>query len=53
LWVVQKLVARHGGTVGVESAVGHGATFTVCWPRTLAPDASLSESSIGMAGAHS
>jgi signal transduction histidine kinase len=33
LWTVQHIVRRHGGRVDVESALEHGATFRVWWPR--------------------
>ncbi|MGY2060274.1 HAMP domain-containing sensor histidine kinase, partial [Nocardia gipuzkoensis] len=33
LSIVQALVGAHGGTVGVASEPGHGATFTVVLPR--------------------
>jgi signal transduction histidine kinase len=34
LWIVRTLVAAHGGTVKVVSALGEGATFTVALPRS-------------------
>jgi signal transduction histidine kinase len=34
LWIVRQLVEAFGGTVGVESSLGAGATFTVELPRT-------------------
>lgn len=33
LTIVRQIVERHGGTVGLESALGEGATFTVSLPR--------------------
>lgn len=33
LSIVAAIVAAHGGTVGVDSAPGKGATFRVCLPR--------------------
>ncbi|HEX6838320.1 MAG TPA: ATP-binding protein [Polyangia bacterium] len=32
LWIVSKIVAAHGGTIAVKSALGQGATFTVRLP---------------------
>ena len=33
LWIVQEVVAAHGGSVSVSSVPGAGATFTVLLPR--------------------
>ena len=33
LSIVQGIVERHGGTIGVESVPGEGTTFTVLLPR--------------------
>jgi signal transduction histidine kinase len=33
LYVVKEIVTQHGGTVEVESVVGHGSTFTLRFPR--------------------
>jgi signal transduction histidine kinase len=35
LWIVQQLVTLHYGTVGVQSTLGEGSTFTVTLPRRL------------------
>jgi signal transduction histidine kinase len=32
LYIVQELVALHGGTVAVESVEQQGSTFTICLP---------------------
>jgi signal transduction histidine kinase len=37
LCTVKKLVERHGGRVGVDSAEGQGARFFFLWPRLLPP----------------
>jgi len=36
--IVQIIVAAHGGTIGLESAAGHGTTFIVALPRTAKPN---------------
>ena len=33
LWVVRKLLERHGGRIAVESRAGGGTRFMVLWPR--------------------
>ncbi len=35
LWLVRRLVQRHGGTVTAESTLGQGSQFTVLWPRKI------------------
>ncbi len=35
LWTVKHIVDRHGGKIHVDSQPGHGATFTITWPRHL------------------
>jgi len=32
LAIVKKIVAQHGGTIEVQSAMGHGTCFTMTWP---------------------
>jgi len=34
LYIVQEIVAAHGGQITVQSAEGHGTTFTITLPRT-------------------
>jgi PAS domain S-box-containing protein len=44
LSLTKKLVELHGGTIGVESSVGHGTTFSVVLPtevRTSSPEPAL------------
>jgi two-component system sensor histidine kinase BaeS len=38
LAIVRWCVEAHGGTIGVESQVGHGTTFTVTLPLALAAE---------------
>ncbi len=38
LSIVKQVVERHGGSVGINSELGKGATFTVRLPRCLAVD---------------
>ncbi|HEY3704097.1 MAG TPA: HAMP domain-containing sensor histidine kinase [Terracidiphilus sp.] len=33
LWLVKQLVARHGGSIDVETRQDEGTRFTVIWPR--------------------
>jgi len=35
LWTVKHIVDRHGGHIDVQSEPGHGATFTITWPRHI------------------
>jgi signal transduction histidine kinase len=35
LWTVKHIVDRHGGKIHVDSQPGHGATFTITWPRHI------------------
>ena len=32
LYIVQEIIAAHGGQVAVQSTVGHGTTFTITLP---------------------
>jgi signal transduction histidine kinase len=36
LFIRRQIVLAHGGTMGVRSAPGHGATFTLEMPRRVA-----------------
>jgi signal transduction histidine kinase len=36
LYIVQEIVAAHGGRVTVESVEGQGTTFTITLPRAAA-----------------
>ena len=33
LAIVQHIVLRHGGTLDIQSVIGKGSTFTICFPR--------------------
>jgi signal transduction histidine kinase len=35
LWVVKKLLDKHGATINVQSNLGQGTQFTVIWPRDI------------------
>ena len=39
LWTVKHIVAKHGGSIRVDSNVGEGTRFTLWWPRIFANDA--------------
>lgn len=45
LYIVKQLVEAHGGTVGVESTVGEGATFWLTLPLLVTSEASEAVSS--------
>jgi signal transduction histidine kinase len=45
LWLVKQLVARHGGTIEVESRQGEGTRFTLIWPRRI-PEGRADEESM-------
>lgn len=49
LWLVKQLVARHGGTIEVESQVGIGTRFTVTWPRRM-PDSEAAGAELAATG---
>jgi signal transduction histidine kinase len=38
LYACRQIVEAHGGSIGVESRLGQGATFTVELPRAGAPE---------------
>ena len=38
LAMVKEFCEAHGGTVNVDTAVGRGTTFELCFPRVLLPD---------------
>ena len=38
LWTVKHILAKHGGTIGVESKPGLGTRFTMWWPREYGAD---------------
>lgn len=40
LYLAKRLVEMHGGTIGLESAAGAGATFRVSLPRSAGPEVS-------------
>lgn len=42
LFIVDRIVAAHGGTIGVTSSHADGTTFTVRLPRAVQPAATLS-----------
>jgi chemotaxis family two-component system sensor kinase Cph1 len=39
LWIARRIIEQHGGTIGVSSAPGTGATFVFELPRGLGPEA--------------
>lgn len=41
LWIVERLVEAHGGSISCESELGHGTTFQVRLPRDLTRPTSL------------
>jgi len=43
LWVVRKLLERHGGRIAVESRAGGGTSFTVRWPKEFPLAAEVQE----------
>jgi signal transduction histidine kinase len=51
LWAVRRLVVRHGGTVRVDSTLGKGSRFTVCWPRRTGLESARYNNVVAMAGA--
>jgi signal transduction histidine kinase len=51
LWVVRKLLRRHGGTIDVQSKLGEGTRFTLLWPRDMPVSAEVAE--LNVVSAHS
>ena len=51
LWVVRKLLRRHGGTINVQSKLGEGTRFTLLWPRDMPVSDEVAE--LNVASAHS
>ena len=46
LWTVKHILAKHGGSIGVESTPGQGTRFTMWWPREYGVDVESTETSI-------
>ena len=49
LWLIKQIVARHGGSVDVESQAGIGTRFTVLWPRRM-PDVGAARPQLAATG---
>jgi signal transduction histidine kinase len=45
LWLVRELVQSHGGRIGLQSRVGHGATFTIELPE-LSPQSATADAPV-------
>jgi signal transduction histidine kinase len=52
LYLVQRIVSAHGGSVEVASTPGKGSTFTAAFPRCGPPEASTPTSPPGVAHAY-
>ena len=46
LWTVKHILAKHGGSIGVESTPGQGTRFTMWWPREYGVDVESTETPI-------
>jgi signal transduction histidine kinase len=46
LWTVKHILAKHGGSIGVESTPGQGTRFTMWWPREYGADVESLESPV-------
>jgi signal transduction histidine kinase len=49
LWLVKRIVTRHGGSIDVESQVGLGTRFTILWPRKM-PNAGAASPQLAATG---
>jgi signal transduction histidine kinase len=50
LWTVKHILAKHGGSIGVESTPSQGTRFTLWWPREYGAGGHASEESLHAVG---